>query len=151
MPINGGGPAVMEEEEGAVAAGADAAIESRSNAVAEEGGDGSAADATMAVANADGGSAASGGGAKRQRTCIHFLKGRCRYGESCLYSHDAEPYAQRPAKQKKTSQQQQQQAEAKRPTLLQALLAKEIRAERSLLLQCVRRLVSVLDEEQKQQ
>ena len=136
-----------------MAAGADAAIVQQiANAVAEEeGGDGSAADATIQVANADGGSAASGGGAKRQRTCIHFLKGRCRYGESCLYSHDAEPYAQRPAKQKKTSQQQQQQAEAKRPTLLQALLAKEIRAERSLLLQCVRRLVSVLDEEQQQQ
>ena len=40
-------------------------------------------------------------------------------------------------------------APRRQPTLLQKLFAKEIRAERSLLLQCVRKLVSVLDEEEQ--
>ena len=33
----------------------------------------------------------------------------------------------------------------RRPGLLQVLLAKEVRAERSLLLQCIRKMVSTLD------
>lgn len=86
----------------------------------------------------------STGGVRRPRTCVHFLKGRCRYGDACRYSHDAEPYAMR--KKQKTSRMEPK--VNARPTLLKALLAKEVRAERSLLLQCVRRLVSLMDNDE---
>ena len=98
-----------------------------------------------------GGNAAAGSslvGVKRPRACVHFLKGHCRYGESCRYSHDAEPHAQRASSRAKHQQTSDALRPNARPSLLQALLAKEVRAERSVLLQCVRRLVSVLDDEQ---
>ena len=78
---------------------------------------------------------------KRQRPCVHFAKGRCKFGDDCRFAHEA----QRPAKRQR--QPNHQPYAAARPGLLQALLSKEVRNERSLLLQCIRKLVSVLDGE----
>ena len=77
--------------------------------------------------------------------CSFFARGQCRNGDACRFSHDGDPNAQRQVKRAKGGAGAVPPA---KPSLLQALLAKEIRAERSLLLQCVRKLVSVLDEEQ---
>ena len=121
-------PSVVVEANGL---GADGAGESRRGGDGPLGGDSS------------GGMGDSVTGGKRARTCVHFLKGRCKYGDDCRFSHDAEPYAQRSSK--KARQLNEQPSASARPTLLQALLSKEIREERSLLLQCIRKLVSNLD------
>ena len=135
-------------------AGADqvAAVDVAASSNAEASGSAETLETAAAVGVDVGGSggaleAPSAAGAKRPRSCVHFLKGRCRYGDACRYSHDAEQQVQRPTeKRAKTASSEYARAPVK-PSLLQALLAKEIRAERSLLLQCVRKLVSVLDGE----
>ena len=78
---------------------------------------------------------------KRARPCAHFQRGRCRYGESCRYVHVEQPQK----RQKRVAPQQE--VNERRPSLLKALLAKEVRTERSLLLQCFRRLVKKLDDQ----
>ena len=84
---------------------------------------------------------------KRPRNCYHFMRGNCRYGAQCHFSHDCEPHEQRPAKQPRSDARHQRSPPSARPSLLKKLLAAEIRAERSMLLQCIRRLVDTLDAE----
>ena len=88
-------------------------------------------------------------GHKRPRLCVHFRKGNCRYGEGCRFSHDAELLAEQRASKRQNSRADGASggggAGRAKPSLLQALLSKEIRAERSLLLQCIRRIVAHLD------
>ena len=97
-----------------------------------------------------GGSRAGGGGdGKRRRTCVHFLKGRCKFGDGCRYAHDEEALAQRAPKRPRQPPSSESGASGARPGLLQALLAKEVRAERSMLLQCIRKFVSTLDAERQ--
>lgn len=69
-----------------------------------------------------------------------FPLSTCRYGEACRFSHDVE----RPAKRQRGPSQPP--PPPSRPSLLNKLLAKEIRVEHSLLLQSIRRLVQSLDE-----
>ena len=99
------------------------------------------------------GFAEGGDGVKRgdgvPRACFHYMRGSCRYGAGCRYSHDADVVreakrARREHYEAREAQKRQRKAAA-RPGLLRALLAKEIRAERSLLLQCIRVLVRQLD------
>jgi hypothetical protein len=84
---------------------------------------------------------------KRPRNCYHYLRGNCRYGAQCHFSHDCEPHEARPAKQLRIDGRHQRPPPSARPSLLKKLLAAEIRSERSMLLQCIRRLVDTLDAE----
>lgn len=98
----------------------------------------------VAIAGVDGG---VGAVVHAKRACMHFARGRCRYGEACRYSHDGAAAAswrlKRGVPPGKTEV-----GDAKRPrqTLLQKLLEKEIRAERSLLLQCFRVMLTMAEE-----
>ena len=65
------------------------------------------------------------------------------------FSHEAEPLAHRAAKRSRQQQEQDAAASSSRPGLLQALLAKEVRAERSLLLQCIRKLVIAINRKRR--
>lgn len=89
---------------------------------------------------------------KRPRTCFHFARGSCRFGERCHFSHDPHLVAELQEQQARKRQKGLGKAvavarggegpiPARKPTLLQKLLAKEIRTERSLLLQCFRVMV----------
>ena len=85
------------------------------------------------------------GSQKRAWPCKYFARGKCRNGEQCRFSHDGEGGAAK--KQKRAAPAVEEEGSRRRPSLLKALLAKEIRTERSLLLQCFRRLVRKLDEQ----
>lgn len=89
-------------------------------------------------------------GGKRSRACVHFLKGRCRFGDDCQFRHDPADLVHQPetqaTRQAKKPREDESATACARSSLLKALLAKEVRAERSILLQCFRKLIAVEDE-----
>ena len=70
-----------------------------------------------------------------RKLCRFFARGRCRNGDSCAYQHSEPPVAG-------LTRQPAPDATARRKSLLHLLLVKEIRAERSALLQCFRHLIA---------
>ncbi|KAI7884006.1 hypothetical protein K492DRAFT_235075 [Lichtheimia hyalospora FSU 10163] len=66
--------------------------------------------------------------------CRFFARGHCRHGNKCRYVHE------KPTQQN-TKRTQVTPIEEKRPTLLRMLLAKEIKEEQNVILQCFRHIV----------
>ena len=109
---------------------ADAAVED------EHAASGNATNAHVGAAAADG---SLHEGVRKQ--CRFFARGRCRNGEACAYQHrDDGAFAFE-------RRQPGPDPAARRKSLLHMLLVKEIRAERSALLQCFRHLLHELNED----
>lgn len=95
-------------------------------------------------------------GNKAMRLCRFHMRGKCHHGDACKYRHDAtkeeiEQWERDTAAAKKEKAASKKKRKAKSgalgkgsrnvsssPSLLQKLLAKEVRSERGLLLQCAR-------------
>ncbi|CDH51468.1 hypothetical protein RO3G_16231 [Lichtheimia corymbifera JMRC:FSU:9682] len=67
--------------------------------------------------------------------CRFFARGNCRHGNKCRYIHE------KPTQQQNTKRSQPTPMEEKRPNLLRMLLAKEIKEEQNIILQCFRHIV----------
>jgi len=81
-------------------------------------------------------------GQPRKRACQYFARGYCRHGDSCRFAHES-PSENVEQQEKDLSQRPEARTKVpSRPsTLLQKLLAKEIRQEKNYILQCFRHLV----------
>ncbi|KAI9145138.1 hypothetical protein BKA69DRAFT_1122063 [Paraphysoderma sedebokerense] len=74
---------------------------------------------------------------KNTRICKHWRKtGNCRFGENCKFRHD--PGVKSTQSSSSSNQSTSTTLLHRRPPLLQSLLQKEIRIEKSQLLQCIR-------------
>ncbi|GAQ88045.1 Zinc finger domain containing protein [Klebsormidium nitens] len=100
---------------------------------------------TEAAAMLDGGKrqAVEGPGGRPERgVCFFFLKGHCRKGRRCQFLHQRTPRGERGPGGPGNDRRRQNQVAKRAPTLLEKLLAPEIRKDKSHLLQSFRFMVN---------
>ena len=79
---------------------------------------------------------------KRKKPCFKFSKGNCKFGDKCNYSHDPESKNEISINKRKETEKKNHSTNTGKESLLRKLLMSDINKERSVVLECIRHLLS---------